>query len=194
MSLVVIRSLGLDGVLEILPGRIEDDRGFFSETWNERKFAEAGIALHFVQDNHSYSAAKGVLRGLHHQLSPYAQDKLVRVIRGAIFDVAVDIRRGSPSFAQWVAAEVSARKWNQLLIPKGFSHGFLTLEPNTEVIYKVTNPYSPAYDRSIRFDDPEIAIAWPLPVAEFQVSEKDAAAPPLGQAELFNFPVEGARL
>ncbi|MBP1887314.1 dTDP-4-dehydrorhamnose 3,5-epimerase [Sinorhizobium mexicanum] len=189
MSLEV-RPLDLAGVLEILPRRIGDERGFFSETWNARQFAEHGVALHFVQDNHSYSASRGVLRGLHYQLPPYAQDKLVRVVKGAVFDVAVDIRRGAPTFAQWVAIEISARKWNQLLVPKGFAHGFLTLEPDTEVIYKVTNPYSPTHDRAIRFDDPEIAIAWPLPVAQLQLSEKDRTAPQLRQAEVFDF-VEG---
>ncbi|THK39058.1 dTDP-4-dehydrorhamnose 3,5-epimerase [Ensifer sp. MPMI2T] len=186
MSLEV-RSLDLDGVLEILPRRIRDERGFFSETWNARQYAEHGITLNFVQDNHSYSASRGVLRGLHYQLPPYAQDKLVRVVKGAVFDVAVDIRRGSPTFAKWVAIEISARRWNQLLIPKGFAHGFLTLEPDTEVIYKVTNPYSPAHDRAIRFGDPDIAIAWPLPVAELQLSEKDRTAPKLRQAEVFDF-------
>ncbi|WP_331375975.1 dTDP-4-dehydrorhamnose 3,5-epimerase [Sinorhizobium chiapasense] len=186
MSLEV-RKLDLDGVLEILPRRIGDDRGFFSETWNAQQFADHGIALHFVQDNHSYSASRGVLRGLHYQLPPYAQDKLVRVVKGAIFDVAVDIRQGSPTFAKWVAIEISARRWNQLLVPKGFAHGFLTLEPDTEVIYKVTNPYSPAHDRAIRFDDPDIAIAWPLPTAQIQLSEKDRTAPQLRQAELFDF-------
>jgi dTDP-4-dehydrorhamnose 3,5-epimerase len=190
MSLEV-RSLGLDGVLEILPRRMGDERGFFSETWSAPKFAEAGIMLNFVQDNHSYSAARGILRGLHYQLPPFAQDKLVRVVRGAIFDVAVDIRRGSPTFANWVGVEISARQWNQLLVPEGFAHGFLTLEPDTEVIYKVTNPYSPAHDRSIRFDDPEIDIAWPLRPAEFQLSEKDRAAPLLRQAEIFDFTEKG---
>ncbi|MCA1406677.1 dTDP-4-dehydrorhamnose 3,5-epimerase [Ensifer sp. IC3342] len=192
MSLEV-RSLDLDGVLEILPRRIGDERGFFSETWNARQFAEHGIALNFVQDNHSYSASRGVLRGLHYQLPPYAQDKLVRVVKGAVFDVAVDIRRGSPTFAKWVAIEISARRWNQLLVPKGFAHGFLTLEPDTEVIYKVTNPYSPAHDRAIRFDDRDIAIAWPLPAAELQLSEKDRTAPQLRQAEVFDFVAGGER-
>ncbi|MGK9204111.1 dTDP-4-dehydrorhamnose 3,5-epimerase [Sinorhizobium meliloti] len=185
-----VRALGLDGVLEILPQRIGDERGFFSETWSAVRFAELGLALTFVQDNHSYSAAKGVLRGLHYQLSPFMQDKLVRVVKGAVFDVAVDLRRGSPTFAKWVGVEISARRWNQLLIPKGFAHGFVTLEANTEVVYKVTSPYSPAHDRSIRFDDPDIAIAWPLPSAEFQLSGKDRTAPLLRQAEVFDV-VEG---
>ncbi|ASY65992.1 dTDP-4-dehydrorhamnose 3,5-epimerase (plasmid) [Sinorhizobium sojae CCBAU 05684] len=186
-----IRSLGLDGVLEILPKRIGDERGFFSETWSAQQFAEAGIVLDFVQDNHSYSAVRGVLRGLHYQLPPYAQDKLVRVVKGTILDVVVDIRQGSPSFGRWVAVEISARQWNQLLVPKGFAHGFVTLEPDTEVVYKVSNYYSPTHDRSIRFDDPDIGIAWTLPAAEFLLSDKDRSAPLLREAEVFNFAKEG---
>jgi dTDP-4-dehydrorhamnose 3,5-epimerase len=157
-----VRPLGLDGVFEISPRKFGDDRGFFSETYNAKSFAEAGIDLTFVQDNHSYSAAKGVVRGLHYQLPPFAQDKLVRVTRGAILDVAVDIRKSSPTFGKWVALEVSAEKWNQILVPKGFAHGFMTLVENTEVIYKVTEYYSPEHDRSIRFDDPAIGIDWPI--------------------------------
>ncbi|NGN43824.1 dTDP-4-dehydrorhamnose 3,5-epimerase [Mesorhizobium sp. CGMCC 1.15528] len=184
MSLEV-RPLGLDGVLEILPRRIGDDRGFFSETWNAERLGEHGVQLNFVQDNHSYSAAKGVLRGLHYQMPPYAQDKLVRVVKGAILDVAVDIRKGSPSFAKWVAIEISAREWNQILVPKGFAHGFLTLEPDTEVIYKVTSHYSAEHDRSIRFDDADIGIEWPLAASELQLSDKDRKAPMLRHAEVF---------
>ena len=181
-----IRPLGLDGVLEIRPRRIGDDRGFFSETWNAQRFAESGLALEFVQDNHSYSAARGVLRGLHYQLPPRAQAKVVRVVKGAILDVAVDIRRGSPSFAKWVALEISDRAWNQILVPAGFAHGFLTLEPDTEVIYKVTDHYSPEHDRSIRFDDPEIGISWPT-AGELQLSDKDRHAPLLRDAEVFTY-------
>jgi len=180
-----IRPLGLDGVIEISPRKFGDDRGFFSETYNAKSFAEAGIDLTFVQDNHSYSAAKGVVRGLHYQLPPFAQDKLVRVIRGAILDVAVDIRKSSPTFGKWVALEVSAEKWNQILVPKGFAHGFVTLVENTEVIYKVTNYYSPEHDRSIRFDDPVIGIDWPLPASGVQLSDKDQKAPLFADAEVF---------
>ncbi|WP_192800589.1 dTDP-4-dehydrorhamnose 3,5-epimerase [Brucella anthropi] len=180
-----IRPLGLDGVIEISPRKFGDDRGFFSETYNAKSFAEAGIDLTFVQDNHSYSAAKGVVRGLHYQLPPFAQDKLVRVIRGAILDVAVDIRKCSPTFGKWVALEVSAEKWNQILVPKGFAHGFVTLVENTEVIYKVTNYYSPEHDRSIRFDDPVIGIDWPLPASGVQLSDKDQKAPLFADAEVF---------
>ncbi|MDI6026618.1 dTDP-4-dehydrorhamnose 3,5-epimerase [Corticibacterium sp. UT-5YL-CI-8] len=180
-----IRSLGLNGVFEIVPKKFGDDRGFFSETYNGKSLKEAGIDLTFVQDNHSYSAAKGVLRGLHYQLPDMAQDKLVRVIKGAILDVAVDIRKSSPTYGQWISLEVSAEKWNQILVPKGFAHGFVTLVPDTEVIYKVTELYSPAHDRSIRFDDPQIGIEWPLPASELQLSAKDSAAPFLAAAETF---------
>ena len=180
-----VRELGLQGVLEIRPRRFADERGFFSETYNADTFAAAGIDLRFVQDNHSLSTAKGVLRGLHYQLPPRAQEKLVRVIRGAILDVAVDIRRGSPDFGKWVALEVSAEKWNQILVPKGFAHGFLTLREDTEVLYKVTDTYSPAHERSIRFDDPDIGVEWPLPEASLVLSEKDRAAPFLSAAETF---------
>ncbi|MGX5710953.1 dTDP-4-dehydrorhamnose 3,5-epimerase [Brucella lupini] len=180
-----VRSLGIDGVFEISPRKFGDDRGFFSETYNAKSLAEAGIDLTFVQDNHSYSAAKGVVRGLHYQLPPFAQDKLVRVTRGAILDVAVDIRKSSPTFGKWVALEVSAEKWNQILVPKGFAHGFMTLVENTEVIYKVTDYYSPEHDRSIRFDDPAIGIEWPLPSSGVQLSDKDQKAPLFADAEVF---------
>ncbi|MFK3664708.1 dTDP-4-dehydrorhamnose 3,5-epimerase [Ochrobactrum teleogrylli] len=180
-----VRSLGLDGAFEIIPRKFGDDRGFFSETYNAKSFAEAGIDLQFVQDNHSFSAAKGVVRGLHYQLPTRAQDKLVRVIRGAILDVAVDIRKSSPTFGKWVALEVSAEKWNQILVPKGFAHGFMTLVENTEVIYKVTDYYSPEHDRSIRFDDPAIGIEWPLPSSGVQLSDKDQKAPLFADAEVF---------
>ncbi|PJR90229.1 dTDP-4-dehydrorhamnose 3,5-epimerase [Ochrobactrum sp. 695/2009] len=182
---MIVRRLELDGLLEISPRKFGDDRGFFSETYNAKSFAEAGIDLTFVQDNHSYSAARGVVRGLHYQLPPFAQDKLVRVTRGAILDVAVDIRKGSPTFGQWVALEVSSEKWNQILVPKGFAHGFMTLVEHTEVIYKVTNYYSPEHDRSIRFDDPAIGIDWPIAASGVQLSDKDQKAPMLADADVF---------
>jgi dTDP-4-dehydrorhamnose 3,5-epimerase len=180
-----IRSLGLEGVLEIVPKRHGDARGFFMETYNAERFAQAGIDLLFVQDNHSYSAAAGVLRGLHYQLAPRAQNKLLRVIRGSILDVAIDIRRNSKSFGKWVALEVSAEKGNQILVTKGFAHGFVTLVPDTEVLYKVTDTYSPEHDRSIRFDDPAIGIEWPSVPGGFQLSDKDLKAPLLADAEVF---------
>ncbi len=179
-----VRPLGLDGVLEIRPRRIADERGFFSETWNADAWREAGIDLDFVQDNHSLSRERGVLRGLHYQVAPFAQDKLVRVTRGAVFDVAVDIRKGSASYGRWVGVTLSADEWNQLLIPKGFAHGFVTLEPDTEVQYKVTAPFSAAHDRAIRFDDPAIGIEWPIAADELTLSAKDRAAALLADAEI----------
>jgi dTDP-4-dehydrorhamnose 3,5-epimerase len=169
--------------VEILPGKIADARGFLSETYNAQGLAEAGIHLAFVQDNHSYSAARGVLRGLHFQAPPFAQDKLVRVARGAVFDVAVDIRRGSPTYGRWIGLTLSATQWNQVLVPKGFAHGFVTLEPNTEVLYKLTSPHAPGHERAVRFDDPAIGIGWPIPATEMQLSDKDRTAPPLAGVE-----------
>ncbi|HVL29772.1 MAG TPA: dTDP-4-dehydrorhamnose 3,5-epimerase, partial [Sphingomicrobium sp.] len=171
-----VRPTALAGVLEIRPRVIADDRGFFSEVWSEAAFAAAGIGLNFVQDNHSLSRDAGVLRGLHFQAPPCAQDKLVRVSRGAVFDVAVDIRPSSLTYRQWVGVTLTAAEWNQLLIPKGFAHGFLALEPDSEVLYKVSAPYSREHDRAIRFDDPAIGIAWPIDRAAVILSDRDRAA------------------
>lgn len=176
-----VRELGLAGLKEIRPKRLGDERGWFTEVWNRESWEAAGVRLEFVQDNHSYSAARGVVRGLHYQLAPAAQDKLVRVTRGAIYDVAVDIRRGSPSFGRWMGVNLSAELGNQMLVPKGFAHGFVTLEEHTEVQYKVTAPYQADLDRAIRFDDPQIGIEWP--VADVQLSAKDQAAPRLASAD-----------
>lgn len=181
--MTTVTPLGLAGVFEIVPRRHGDARGFFSETWNAATLAAAGIDLHFVQDNHAHSQAKGVLRGLHYQLPPHAQDKLVRVVRGSILDVAVDIRRSSPTFGKWLSLVVSAEKWNQILVPQGFAHGYLTLEPDTEVIYKVTDVYSPAHERGIRYDDPAIGIEWPA--GDVTLSGKDQTAPLLADADVF---------
>ena len=178
-----VRSLELEGLVEIRPPRFGDDRGFFSEVWSAERLEEAGLSLDFVQDNHSYSAARGVLRGLHFQVPPGAQDKLLRVSRGAIFDVAVDIRRGSETFGRWAGLIISAREWNQILVPKGFAHGFVTLEPDTEVQYKVTAPYRPDLDRAVRFDDPRIGIDGPVPADELVLSTKDRAAPLLADID-----------
>jgi dTDP-4-dehydrorhamnose 3,5-epimerase len=183
---MILRPLSLSGVFEIIPRKFDDDRGFFSETFKVKALKVAGLDLNFVQDNHSYSTAKGVVRGLHYQLPPFAQDKLVRVIHGVILDVAVDIRKSSPTFGKWVSLEVSAEKWNQILVPKGFAHGFITLVEDTEVIYKVTNNYAPEYDRSIRFDDPAIGIEWPIPPSGVRLSDKDEKAPTLADAEVFD--------
>jgi dTDP-4-dehydrorhamnose 3,5-epimerase len=175
---------GLEKVLEIRPGRHGDARGFFSEIWSRERFAEVGIDHDWVQDNHSMSAARGVLRGLHYQLPPAAQDKLVRVTRGSVYDVAVDIRRGSPTFGRWTGLVLSAELWNQALVPAGFAHGFVTLEDNVEVQYKVTAPYRHDLDRAIRFDDPAIGIDWPIDLSIVQLSAKDQAAPFLADADL----------
>ena len=177
MAAIEVHPLVLDGLLELRPRRFNDDRGFFSEVWREDHLAEIGVRSHFVQDNHSYSKKRGVLRGLHFQVPPAAQDKLVRVSRGAVFDVAVDLRTGSSTFGGWDGIRLSAREWNQLFIPKGFAHGFVTLEDDTEVIYKVSSAYAPEYERAIRFDDSEIGIEWPIETNAVIMSEKDRAAP-----------------
>ena len=143
--------------------------------------AEAGIELDFVQDNHSLSADHGTVRGLHFQTPPYAQDKLVRVVKGAIFDVAVDLRKGSPTLGQHVSTVISAEEWNQILVPIGFAHGFCTLEPNTEVIYKVTNFYVPAYDKGCLWNDPDLGIDWPVDAVAAIVSDKDQSYPKLSE-------------
>lgn len=162
------------------PVRFGDARGWFSETWNAAQMASAGFDLSFVQDNHSFSAAQYTLRGLHYQSPPHAQDKLVRCSRGAIFDVAVDIRLGSPHYGRWTGVELSAGNMRQFLVPKGFLHGFLTLTPNCEVQYKCTDFYAPDCDGAIRWDDPDIGIDWPLPSGVQPVlSTKDSAAPQL---------------
>ena len=161
----------------IVPRIHTDRRGFFSETYNKIGFAELGANLEFVQDNHSLSVERGVVRGLHFQIPPFAQDKLVRVIRGSVFDVAVDIRRGSPTYGKHVARIISAADWNQFLVPAGCAHGFCTLESNTEVIYKVTNYYSSEHDRGLLWNDPDLGIAWPIGDAEAVLSEKDLALP-----------------
>lgn len=183
--MIEVRPTALDGVLELRPKRLTDDRGFFSEVWNRDALAQVGIETHFVQDNHSLSRSAGVIRGLHYQLAPAEQHKLVRVTRGRVFDVAVDIRRSSPTFRRWVGLELSAEAWNQLLVPAGFAHGFLTLEPDTEVQYKVSSPYSLAHDRAILWNDPEVGVAWPLEGLSPVLSDRDAAAPRLAGAELF---------
>jgi dTDP-4-dehydrorhamnose 3,5-epimerase len=174
---MLVNDLGLGGVVEIIPKKFGDARGFFAETYQRQRFFAAGIEQDWMQDNQSFSAEKGTLRGLHFQVAPAAQDKLIRVLRGAIFDVAVDIRKGSPTYGRWVSCELSAAKFNQLLIPRGFAHGFLTLEPDVEVLYKVTAPYAPACDRAIRWNDPAIAVDWPLGGMEPVLSAKDAEAP-----------------
>ena len=173
-----IEETALPGVLIIEPARFVDARGFFSESWNRRRMAEAGVEIDFVQDNHSLSHLVGTLRGLHFQAPPHAQAKLVRCGRGALYDVAVDIRHGSPTFGQWVGVELSFENGRQLLIPEGFLHGFVTLEPDTEAIYKCSDYYAPDCDGAVRHDDPDLAINWGLDVPPV-LSDKDVAAPRL---------------
>lgn len=174
--------LELDGLLEIRSRRFEDERGFFEETWRSTWFGD-GAEFEFVQDNHSYSSRKGTVRGLHFQLPPFAQAKLVRVARGSIFDVAVDVRRSSPTFGKWNSKILSAAAGNMLLIPGGFAHGFVTLEDDCDVEYKVAAEYSPAHERALRFDDPAIGIEWPDLECPLTISARDSAAATL--AELF---------
>ncbi len=171
----MIEKTPLSGCLVITPKRFGDDRGFFSETWNRQALQGLGVDIDFVQDNHSLSRQAGTLRGLHFQAPPRAQAKLVRVVRGSVFDVAVDYRKTSPTFGKWFGLVLSAENGQQLLVPEGFLHGFLTLEPNTEVLYKCSDYYAPSHDHSVRYDDPDIAIDWPAPVTT--LSDKDAAAP-----------------
>ncbi|MCL2182018.1 MAG: dTDP-4-dehydrorhamnose 3,5-epimerase [Chitinispirillia bacterium] len=169
----------IDGLVLIKPKVHTDHRGFFLETYSAPVFAAAGIDAVFVQDNHSKSVAKGVLRGLHFQTGPFAQSKLVRVISGSIFDVAVDIRPNSPAFGQWRGFELSAANFQMLFIPRGFAHGFCTLEEDTEIVYKVDNPYSRENDAGIIWNDPDIAVAWPD--VEPVLSDKDRGLPRLAQ-------------
>lgn len=170
----------LPGVLILTPNRFGDARGWFMETFNAPRMAAAGIGIDWVQDNQSFSAAKGTLRGLHYQAPPRAQDKLVRCSRGAILDVAVDFRANSPGFGTWVSVELSAGNGRQLLVPKGFLHGFVTLTEDTEVQYKCSDVYAPDCDGAVRWDDPGIGIDWG--VAAPVLSDKDAKAPLLKDA------------
>lgn len=171
----------LEGVLILTPTRFGDARGFFSESWNKGRLAHHGITTDFVQDNHSLSATAGTVRGLHFQTPPHAQTKLVRCGRGALLDVAVDIRHGSTTYGQWFGTELSAQNGRQLLVPAGFAHGFVTLRDDTEIIYKCSDYYAPDCDRALQFDDPEIGIQWGLTRATAILSDKDAKAPPLAK-------------
>jgi dTDP-4-dehydrorhamnose 3,5-epimerase len=170
---MVVEPLAIPEVKRLVPDIFRDERGAFSETYSLRALEAAGIGTNFVQDNQSVSRSKGVVRGLHFQRPPHAQAKLVRVAQGAIFDVAVDIRQGSPTYGRHVSAVLSAENWAQLWIPVGFAHGFCTLEPNTEVIYKTSDYYAPECDSGIKWDDPQLAIAWPVGAADAILSNKD---------------------
>jgi len=176
--MLIITPTAIPAVKIIVPKSFADPRGSFCETYNRARFFEHGITLEFVQDNQSSSAGRGTIRGLHFQSPPMAQDKLVRVLRGRIFDAAIDLRRSSPTYGRWVAEELSAENGRQLLIPVGFAHGFCTLEPDTHVLYKVTNYYSPETDLGIAWDDRDLAIDWPIDRKNVVLSDKDAKLPP----------------
>ena len=181
-----IDPLGLPGLCVLTPARFGDARGYFSESWNRARMAEAGFDVDFVQDNHSLSAAANTVRGLHFQAPPHAQAKLVRCGRGVLFDVAVDIRKGSPTYGQWAGVELSAENGKQLLIPAGFAHGFVTRAPDTEIIYKCSDYYAPECEGAIRFDDADIGIDWGL-TGEAILSGKDSEAGSLAE---FDSPFE----
>lgn len=170
-------------VLLITPPRFADSRGFFSETWSRTKLEKHGFDENFVQDNHSYSAASGTIRGLHCQIAPFVQRKLVRVVRGAIWDVAVDLRQGSANYGRHTAATLSAANGQQLWVPPGFLHGFCTLEPDTEVIYKVTGDYDKDSERGVIWNDPGLALPWPVAADAVVLSDKDAALPRLADCQ-----------
>jgi len=180
---MIVEPTAIPDVLLVTPPRFLDDRGFFSETWNARQFAEAGIAEPFVQDNHARSADRGVVRGLHLQIAPSEQGKLVRVVRGAIWDVAVDIRRGSPTYGRHAGMVLSAENWQQVWVPAGLLHGYCTLEPDTEVIYKVTRPWDRQAERGVLWNDPALAVPWPIAPGEAILSDKDRAMPPLADCD-----------
>jgi dTDP-4-dehydrorhamnose 3,5-epimerase len=172
-----VQATSIPEVKIITPRKFGDSRGFFSETYNQRAFHAAGITDVWIQDNHSLSGPKGTVRGLHFQTAPFAQAKLVRVTRGSILDVAVDIRRGAPTYGRHVACEISAEKWNQIYVPTGFAHGFCTLSDDTEVIYKVTALYSREHEFGILWNDPALGIDWPVKAGDALLSEKDKVLP-----------------
>ncbi len=181
----------LPGVLLVEADRFGDGRGFFSETYNRRQWAAAGIDVEFVQDNQSLSAARGTVRGLHWQAPPHAQAKLLRVTRGAILDVVVDVRRASPTFGRHLAVELSAENWRQLYVPEGFAHGFCTLTDAVEVIYKVSDYYAPEAEGGIAWDDPDLGISWPVARQDATLSAKDVLLPRLANADIPDFPFRG---
>ena len=184
----------LSGVWEIQLAPIQDERGFFMRAYDTGLFEQAGLHRQWMQENHSRSERAGIIRGLHFQFPPFAETKLVRCIRGAIWDAAVDVRKGSPTYGQWVAAELTAENGRQLWIPVGFAHGFVTLQPDTEVTYKVTDVYAPDCDGGIRWDDPDIALPWPLPPDGAPVtSPKDGKLPSLAGFDS-PFPYDGRPL
>jgi dTDP-4-dehydrorhamnose 3,5-epimerase len=178
---MIVEQTEIADVKLLTPQRFPDGRGFFSETWNQARFVAAGIPGPFVQDNHAKSLDRGVVRGLHLQIGPSAQGKLVRVVRGSVWDVAVDIRPGSPTYGKHFGAVLSAENWQQLWIPAGLLHGYCTLEPDTEVIYKVTAPWDRAAERGVIWNDPALAVPWPIDPEKAILSDKDRALPRLAE-------------
>jgi len=174
-----VERLEIPDILVLKPRKFGDNRGFFSEVYNRASFAECGIGVDFIQDNHSLSATKGTIRGLHLQAPPFEQAKLVRVTKGRILDVALDIRKSSPTYGKHAACEISAEDWNQVYVPPGFAHGFCTLEPDTEVIYKVAKPYAPEHEMGVLFSDPALGIDWGVDPAQATTSDKDLKYPTL---------------
>jgi dTDP-4-dehydrorhamnose 3,5-epimerase len=171
-----VDSLAIPDVKVLWPKKFGDDRGFFSETWNRATLRSAGIDIDFIQENHSLSRSVGTVRGLHYQVAPVEQNKVVRVISGRILDVSVDLRKASPTYGQWVAAEISAQDWNQILVPVGFAHGFCTLEPDTQVIYLVDAHWSAAAEGALLWNDPDLAIDWPVAPDAAHLADKDRTA------------------
>ena len=180
-----VERLAIPDVMLLTPPRFRDPRGFFSETWKQAQYADIGIPGPFIQDNHAVSTDRYVVRGLHLQVGPNAQGKLVRVVRGAIWDVAVDVRHGSPTYGQHVGAVLSAENWSQLWVPVGFLHGYCTLEADTEVIYKVTGPYDKAAERGVIWNDPDLAVQWPIPPDQAILSDKDQVLPLLRDCDVW---------
>jgi dTDP-4-dehydrorhamnose 3,5-epimerase len=179
MNLPLVETTPLDGVLQIVPRRFSDDRGYFCETYNRQSFERIGASCEFLQDNQSVSRQRNTVRGLHFQIPPFAQAKLIRVLRGAIFDVAVDIRRGSASYGQGFGVTLSAENGRQLFVPAGFAHGYCTLETETEVLYKVNAPYSRDHERGLKWNDPALTIPWPINENEAVILNRDRDLPPL---------------
>lgn len=178
-----IINLDIPDVKILKPVRHKDQRGFFSEIFSQPTLQAAGLQLDIAQENFAFSIQQNTIRGLHYQTPPYAQDKLIQVVRGAIFDVALDLRNGSPWFGQFVGAEISADNWNQILVPAGFAHGLCTLEPNTAVIYKVTAPYSPDHEGGICWNDPDLQIPWPISPQDALLSDRDQSLPRLSELD-----------
>jgi dTDP-4-dehydrorhamnose 3,5-epimerase len=178
-----VEHLAIPEVLLLTPRRHGDERGWLSEVYSRKAMADAGLPGEFVQDNQAFSPARGTLRGLHLQVAPKAMAKLVRVIRGAVFDVAVDVRSGSPTYGRWVAAELSAHNGAMLYVPRGFAHGYCTLTPNAEVLYKLDGYYAPDCERGVLWNDPDIGIDWPIPHAELTINARDRETPPLSKFE-----------